>query len=100
MSVIIKQVDEGLADGDIPSAQIDVRYTGAADTGLHVTDTVDPLLVVQMQRELAVVDSTLQDIASRSRAGESTPVLVSHVDALGLRTRLEELALARFPGGG
>ena len=97
MSVDIRQVDEGLADGDIPSAQIDVRYTGAADTGLHVTATVDPLLVVQMQRELAVVDLNLQQIAERSRAGESTPVLVSHVDALGLRTRLEELALARFP---
>ena len=51
----------------------------------------------QMQRELAVVDQNLQQIAERSRAGESTPVLVSHVDALGLRTRLEELALARFP---
>ncbi len=97
MSVDIRPIDEGLADGDIPSAQIDVRYTGAADTGLHVTDTVDPLLVVQMQRELEVVDQNLQQIAERSKAGESTPVLVSHVDALGLRTRLEELALARFP---
>tara|TARA_R100001198_G_C5096363_1_gene130604 strand:+ start:288 stop:581 length:294 start_codon:yes stop_codon:yes gene_type:complete len=97
MSVDIRQVDEGLADGDIPSAQIDVRYTGAADTGLHVTATVDPLLVVQMQRELAVVDSTLQEIADRSRRGEPTPVPVALVDTLGLRERLEELALKRFP---
>lgn len=97
MTVIIRQVDEGLADGDIASAQVDVRYTKAADTGLHVTATVDPLLVVQMQRELAVVDQNLQQIADRSRSGESTPVLVSHVDALGLRERLEQLALERFP---
>jgi hypothetical protein len=97
MSIEIRQVDVGFADGDIASAQLDVRYTGAADTGLHTTGNVDPLLIVQMQRELSVVDATLSDIAERSKAGESTPVLVSHVDALGLRTRLEELALERFP---
>ena len=33
MSVDIRQVDEGLADGDIPSAQIDVRYTGQQTPG-------------------------------------------------------------------
>jgi hypothetical protein len=99
MSIEIRAVDEGFGDDDAPLVQIDVRYTGVAHAALHES-VVDPLLVVQMQRETAVVDSTLQDIAARSRAGEGTPVLVSHVDALGLRTRLEELALARFPGGG
>jgi hypothetical protein len=98
MSIEIRAVDEGFGDNDVPLVQVDVRYTGVAHAALHES-VVDPLLVVQMQRETAVVDSTLQDIASRSRAGESTPVLVSHVDTLGLRTRLEELALARFPGG-
>ena len=98
MSIEIRAVDEGFGDNDVPLVQVDVRYTGVAHAALHES-VVDPLLVVQMQRETAGVDSTLQDIAARSRAGESTPVLVSHVDALGLRTRLEELALARFPGG-
>ena len=98
MSIEIRAVDEGFGDNDVPLVQVDVRYTGVAHAALHES-VVDPLLVVQMQRETAVVDSTLQDIAARSRAGGSTPVLVSHVDALGLRTRLEELALARFPGG-
>ena len=98
MSIEIRAVDEGFGDNDVPLVQVDVRYTGVAHAALHES-VVDPLVVVQMQRETAVVDSTLQDIAARSRAGESTPVLVSHVDALGLRTRLEELALARFPGG-
>ena len=98
MSIEIRAVDEGFGDNDVPLVQVAVRSTGVAHAALHES-VVDPLLVVQMQRETAVVDSTLQDIAARSRAGESTPVLVSHVDALGLRTRLEELALARFPGG-
>ena len=98
MSIEIRAVDEGFGDNDVPLVQVDVRYTGVAHAALHES-VVDPRLVVQMQREPAVVDSTLQAIAARSRAGESTPVLVSHVDALGLRTRLEELALARFPGG-
>ena len=98
MSIEIRAVDEGFGDNDVPLVQVDVRYTGVAHAALHES-VVDPLLVVQMQRETAVGDSTMQDIAARSRAGESTPVLVSHVDALGLRTRLEELALARFPGG-
>ena len=98
MSIEIRAVDEGFGDNDVPLVQVDVRYTGVAHAALHES-VVDPLLVVQMQRETAVGDSTLQDIAARARAGESTPVLVSHVDALGLRTRLEELALARFPGG-
>ena len=98
MSIEIRAVDEGFGDNDVPLVQVDVRYTGVAHAARHES-VVDPLLVVQMQRETAVGDSTLQDIAARARAGESTPVLVSHVDALGLRTRLEELALARFPGG-
>ena len=98
MSIEIRAVDEGLGDDDALLVQVDVRYTGVAHAALHES-VVDPLLVVQMQREAAVVDSTLQDIAARSRDGESTPVLVSHVDTLGLRTRLEDLALARFPGG-
>ena len=98
MSIEIRAVDEGFGDNDVPLVQVDVRYTGVAHAALQEA-VGDPLLVVQMQRETAGVDSTLQDIAARPRAGESTPVLVSHVDALGLRTRLEELALARFPGG-
>ena len=97
MSIQIRPIDEGLGDNDLPLVQIDVRYTGDAHAELHASDVVDPLLVVSMQRAQAVVDSTLQQIADRSRAGESTPVLVSHVDALGLRDRLLQLALERYP---
>ena len=97
MTIEIKPVDEGLGDGDVALVQIDVRYTGAAYAQLHESAAVDPLLVVSMQRQKSVVDETLQEIADRSRRNESTPVPVALVDALGLRQRLEELALARFP---
>lgn len=97
MSIAIKGIDQGLGDNDAPLVQIDVRYTGAADADLHGAPAVDPVLIVAMQRAQGVVDDNLQQIADRSRAGESTPVLVSHVDALGLRDRLLQLALERFP---
>lgn len=97
MTIEIRQIDEGMGPDDAPLVQIDVRYTGAADADLHSVTDVDPLLVVSMQRAQSVVDATLEQIADRSRAGESTPVLVSHVDALGLRDRLLALALERYP---
>tara|TARA_R100000152_G_C6675880_1_gene111025 strand:- start:219 stop:515 length:297 start_codon:yes stop_codon:yes gene_type:complete len=97
MSVEILQVDEGYNDEETPSAQIDVRYTGEADAELHTTSSVDPLLIFQMGKDLSVVNSNLQDIADRSRRGESTPVRVTHLDALGLRSLLESLSLDLFP---
>ena len=97
MSIEIRPIDEGMGDQDVPLVQIDVRYTGVAHADLHETAAVDPLLVVALQRDDTTVATTLEQIAARSRAGESTPVLVSHVDALGLRDRLEELALERVP---
>jgi hypothetical protein len=97
MTIEIKSVDRGLGPDDAPLVQIDVRYTGDADAELHDDAEIDPLLVVAMARDPATVDATLQQIADRSRSGESTPVLVSHVDALGLRDRLLQLALDRVP---
>ena len=97
MSIEIRAIDEGMGPDDAPLVQIDVRYTGVADADLHSATDVDPLLVVSMNRAQAVVDTTLQQISDRSKAGESTPVLVSHVDALGLRDGLLALALERYP---
>ena len=97
MSIAIKAIDQGFNDEDAQLVQIDVRYTGAAYAEQHNAPSVDPLLVFATAKTSATVDATLQEIADRSRRGESTPVTVSLVDALGLRDRLEELALRRFP---
>jgi len=95
--ILVRAVDEGMGDNDAPLVQIDVRYTGDAYAEQHNAPSVDPLLVFATAKPVATVDATLQEIADRSRRGESTPVTVSLVDALGLRDRLEELALRRFP---
>ena len=97
MTIEMRPIDEGLGADDEPLVQIDVRYTSDAAAELHEAADVDPLLVVALARDPATVEATLQLIASRSQGGEPTPVRVSEVDALGLRDRLEQLALDRYP---
>lgn len=86
----------GTMDNGEPSAELDVTYSGAQDICME-TNTVRPLLLVQPGESEGVVLGVLLEISARQKAGEGTPVPVSLVDTLNIRTLLLSLAMEVYP---
>jgi hypothetical protein len=83
------------ADGpaDVRPLRLTVSTVGPAVPAMQIAEMTDAISVL-----VAVIDGTgpiaetLADIQTRIAEGSSTPVLASHLDALGLRDAVEEWA--------
>ena len=86
----------GTDDEGNPTAELDVTYSGALAVEMAV-NTVKPFLLMQPGETEAEVLDVLKTISDREKAGETTPVPVSLVDALNIRTLLLPLAMEAYP---
>jgi hypothetical protein len=86
----------GTMDDGEPSAELDVTYSGTQSIRME-ENTVRPLLLMQPGESQGTVLGVLLEISARQKAGEGTPVPVSLVDALNIRTLLLSLAMEVYP---
>jgi hypothetical protein len=88
--------NEGTDDDGNPTAELDVAYSGALAIEM-AENTVNPLLLMQPGEGKSDVMDVLKTISDREKAGMSTPVPVTLVDALNIRTLLLTLAMSEYP---
>jgi hypothetical protein len=78
---------------DVRPLRMAVTTTGPVVPGMRVVEMTEqiPVVVAVIAPSQPVAD-TLADIQARIADGQSTPVLASHLDALGLRDAVEAWA--------
>ena len=81
---------------EVRPLRLTVSTVGTAVPAMQIAEMTDAISVV-----VAVIDGTgpiaetLTDIQTRIADGQTTPVLASHLDALGLRAAVEAWARAQ-----
>jgi hypothetical protein len=89
-------VNTGTNDAGEATAELDVTYSGILAVSM-ATNAVNPLLLMQPGEGKSDVMDVLKIISDREKAGMGTPVPVTLVDALNIRTLLLTLAMSEYP---
>ena len=85
------------ADGpaDVRPLRLTVSTVGPALPAMQIAEMTDAIAVaIAVINGAGPIAATRADIRARIDAGETTPVLASHLDALGLRDAVEQWARA------
>lgn len=89
-SIVTQSLLDGGAGPDI-AVSVVTSYWAADDDACDVT-LPDGSTIISARVAPGVADSVRADVRARLDAEESTPVLASHLDALGFRQAVEEWA--------